>query len=308
MHVDGALALVRHRGPQSFNSPVSRALLAAVRSNVLFQKLWFHDKKSRDAVWSLPDIETAESNPAVALQQILGRLLVLQDKILDEETVELARDPSVRIREVEAIHLQLRDWHTRGPKSWTEIATASANGSGRQGSMIAGVPSAQIAYVMGEWHCTMLMSLRLRHALNEMCDQSIQTYSIAQHLTATAISVVASLRSLLEWFQQTQTDDHDPDKFGSRNVVTSTVDIASAYNQGFVYQDDEVSRRWYMINIVRWASNILLNGIKETANLKVLPEQLQYLDEQKTRLASSFRTEQWVQQHDSTFVKPIAVV
>ncbi|KAK3105532.1 hypothetical protein LTR53_018248, partial [Teratosphaeriaceae sp. CCFEE 6253] len=69
-HLDGAIALVRHRAAASFSSTISRSLLAATRANALLHALWFGDQRSRNAVSSLPDVELDGCNPAVALNQL----------------------------------------------------------------------------------------------------------------------------------------------------------------------------------------------------------------------------------------------
>lgn len=67
-HIDGALALVRHRSPDSFNTDIAKSLFAATRSNVLLQCLWFGDKHAMDSVRVLPKIHLGPINPVVDMQ------------------------------------------------------------------------------------------------------------------------------------------------------------------------------------------------------------------------------------------------
>lgn len=67
-HLKGALALIRQRGPTSFNPMVAQALYRATRDHVLLHALWSGDEsEDKDIVLALPALDLAHSNAESAV-------------------------------------------------------------------------------------------------------------------------------------------------------------------------------------------------------------------------------------------------
>ena len=200
-HVDGAIALIRHREPDSFSSSVSRSLLAATRANALLHTLWFGDQRSYDAVALLPDVEMgSDCNPAVALNQILARMLKLEKLALKQnwEETEAYKDRQrqhvlSRARDLDG---QLLDWYRNLPTEWrlaVRIQTPLVDPSLTQ-EIDQGYPSSRVAYVIAQWHCTRLKILKLLYAATAAdesnngapCQKASTLQNICEHAQETA--------------------------------------------------------------------------------------------------------------------------
>jgi hypothetical protein len=85
-HLKGALALVRYRRSEIFDSDVSRSLHVATRSHVLLHSLWSgNESEDQDLVLTLPEVGLTEESPASAIQHVLQRVLCLERELLLEQ-------------------------------------------------------------------------------------------------------------------------------------------------------------------------------------------------------------------------------
>jgi hypothetical protein len=163
-HLKGALALVRHRRPGTFNSEVSRSLYVATRSHVLLHSLWSgNESEDQDLVLTLPEMEMTEESPASAVQQILQRVLCLERELLlvqakdaDEPSGEDAQ--SLYSRRAQVLCDCLEDYRDR--VSWNPNAPVVYLPPGsveRAGDAFL----IRQAFILGQYVCTYLLALKL---------------------------------------------------------------------------------------------------------------------------------------------------
>ena len=94
-HLKGALALIRQRGPTSFNSMVAQALYKATRGHVLLHALWSDDEsEDKSIVLALPALDLAYSNAESAVQHVLQQVLCLERQVLTLSSCDSNSSPS----------------------------------------------------------------------------------------------------------------------------------------------------------------------------------------------------------------------
>ena len=176
-HLNGAIALVRHRGPTDFTDPLFRSLTAMVRSNALLQYLSTGEEQSRVAFADLPDVDVPEFSPAIQLHQIMANVLQLHLAIAatarDNAYLNERPYPSQFSSRARRLYGRLLHWRNDLPSLWKSILPDRPL-VGPQ-STYARVNDRflyHITYIHGQWLCAKIVVLRLLHAAraNECTD------------------------------------------------------------------------------------------------------------------------------------------
>ncbi|QIX01962.1 hypothetical protein AMS68_007479 [Peltaster fructicola] len=181
-HVDGAVALVQHRGPESFDSTVARSLYAATRSNALLQGLWSNDKRSIKAIVRLPKVETGSMNVLLDLQQKLVDGLTLEQEILEHAHDE-SRYQSMS-GEAFQLNAELQLWWTRMPPSLHSIVQQPRVNSYSEAWL-------EGASVLCSWYCIKVLVLKMIYATTTPERRDCKVFAEMTH-------ILAGLSSLLE--------------------------------------------------------------------------------------------------------------
>ena len=206
-HLDGAITLVQHRGPDGFSTNASRSLLAATRSNTLLQTPWYDgDERSRNAVSSLPDVDLGDCNPAVALNHILTRVLKLKrlmvmstQGIANEELHQHALSQASLARRLDS---QLLEWYNSTPLEWRLVVCQPQLVGPRPIQTAEGFPSLKVAYIFGQWYCTRLMALKFLYAATiKDCNDMRHKTADLRRFHADGRRVVDGLCSVLSYIK-----------------------------------------------------------------------------------------------------------
>lgn len=164
-HLDGALALIHHRGLGNFRSSVSRALFTATRSNVLFHALWYGDQRSRNAITSFPDIDTGIANPVTKLQCILLSIIKMDAlSLIDAHSENQESYNSYytsRLRLYQDLQTRLVTWLDTIPADWKCVfENEQVTGSWPPPGTIDRIPCLHVASLLAQWLCAKFIILK----------------------------------------------------------------------------------------------------------------------------------------------------
>lgn len=88
-HLQGALALIRHRGPAAFNSGISQSLYTATRGHLLLNALWSDDgSPEQDLLFKLPEIAPPHKSLACTIHHVLQQVLCLESQVLTWQALD----------------------------------------------------------------------------------------------------------------------------------------------------------------------------------------------------------------------------
>lgn len=170
-HVNGALLLVQHRRPQSFANPISASLVIGTTSIVLLSALWTQSSGSQtqDAVDALPDVDASQQGPYAELHQLLSRALRLEGRMLDHDsTTASMKSPCCEARTLVAaqeLDSDMDFWLQALPWNWqTLLAQPRRSPSLVSNDGGGGMSILEMTFILGQWHCTKLTTLRLLYA------------------------------------------------------------------------------------------------------------------------------------------------
>ena len=123
-HTSGAVALIRGRGANTFQSHASRSLLAAAMSNVLHRVLWSDDTRDQAAIMMMPAglLRGEDMSPAIEIHERLLEVLKLQAA---SETMRDDHSKAWRtsfVKKSRDVHRRLLRWVDRLPSEWQHIS------------------------------------------------------------------------------------------------------------------------------------------------------------------------------------------
>jgi hypothetical protein len=163
-HLKGALALMRHRKPETFDLNISRSLYVATRSHILLQSLWSdNNSDDQDLVLTLPGMEMTGESPASVVQHILHLALCLERELLLEQVQNAGASYGEDAQSLYSHRAQILcdclESH-RDEMSWNSNAAVVSLPPGsfeRAGDAY----SIRQAFVLGQYICTYLLALKL---------------------------------------------------------------------------------------------------------------------------------------------------
>jgi hypothetical protein len=206
-HLKGALALLRHRRPETFDSDVSRSLYVATRSHVLLHSLWSgNESQDQDLVLTLPGMEVTGESPASAIQHILQRVLCLERELLLEQAKDTGESSGEDAQSLYSHRAQvlcdcLKSHRDR--VSWNSNAAIVSLPPGsfeRAGDAY----SIRQAFVFGQYICTYLLALKLLfsttklRATNDEEPKSAHLQAISDQTEALATSLCTCVIPVLD--------------------------------------------------------------------------------------------------------------
>lgn len=264
LHLDGALALIQHRGVESFRTATSRSLFTATRSNVILQALWHADDRAQDAVASFPDMETGDANPIVALHHLLIRVVKFERITMKSLKSTIAASPqlqaSSRVELGGQLEDQLCDWLGRIPAHWNCLATSPLPPASLAVPMLMNhVPPLHAASVIGQWYVMRLMIKKSLFAavwedtLSSGKSREIRLGSISKGITsvfAGFCSIITFIKGGCEicWNQHT-TNNRASAVVGRGKGRTETT------------SDNKVNIYLVIFNLLRWILSIVAEEI-----------------------------------------------
>lgn len=255
-HIDGAVALVRVRKTDSFQTDVSRSLLAATMSNVLHRVLWFDSHQAQEAIMHLPTFHLRGMNPSIELHHQLFEILKLE-RFIGTSFEDL---PPVQQNWLAAsssgVYEKLLRWPQRVPEQWKHFVQVEAQEPRSPPEPIDGeaVSCMQLAYLFAMWYCTLLQAIRLFRYTNALFVDENQDRKVL----AEAHSILFSLKSMLGYFvddfQTTYSVSGDYGELLERN--TSAVIIDST-GRSTVYIGGARKGYNYLLNILTWVVSLI---------------------------------------------------
>jgi hypothetical protein len=237
-HLDGAVALIRHRGPNSFGTLQSHSLLAATRGIALANVMWFLSGRSEGAVKALVDFPKSigQGCPAKMLRYLLAKVLTVEDEVvaargLEEESEGSGREQWSRVCQLEDELMRL---FGRLPERWRDYTQTSA----------------PVAYFPAQYHCTRLCLLGLKAMLS--CSDSDFIDAISEGIRI----LLQTLHRLLQRLQSiSNMTDTPPKSMANReNLTQQKTGIVVPASLGVypAYRGEAPSGRYYIYNLVRW--------------------------------------------------------
>lgn len=191
-HLKGALALIRQRGPTSFNSMVAQALYKATRGHVLLHALWSDDEsEDKSIVLALPALDLAYSNAESAVQHVLQQVLCLERQVLTlsshdsdsssrehEATSHAASSPTVSSSEASSLAARAQALCDRLAEYEYEVSWGLSapvvplpHGSPERPSDASAVKQ---AFTYGQYICTYVLVLKLLYSTTSLAQHSNQ--------------------------------------------------------------------------------------------------------------------------------------
>ena len=284
-HLDGAIALVQHRGPEGFNNNASRSLLAATRSNAILQTPFYDSKESSlNAVASLPDVDPGDCNPAIALNHILTRVLKLKrlmvmstQGIASEELHQHILSQASLARQLDS---QLLDWYNRTPLEWKLVVyQPQLVGPRPIQRMAGGLPSLRVAYIVGQWYCTRLMVRKFLYAATiKDCNDVQHKTTELRRFRANAQMDLDGLCSVLSFIKS----DRGPVDTSKAMIERMMERCAMVTDERSAYGSSTPAGRWPVLNLLSWALATLterLRGVQEST-FSIHPDTLKYLHDE----------------------------
>lgn len=274
-HLDGALALIHHRGPRNFKTAISRALFTATRSNALLQALWYGDQRSQDAIASFPDKDTGLANPVTKLQCILLRALQLNGPT---STHMSSRERDACIQDLQT---RLHAWLHAIPTEWKSVFEDDpAPGSWPPAGTIDLIPCLHVASLLAQYLCTKFMILKFTlthtHCEHAPNDTQGQNAAACKNYKTEAQAIATKVHRLLT---------HLESKFPSPTTTTSTENELHSFNISGVDSGPSLSdtARVISFNLSRWAVAEFSAQMPRCGGFDIAGEVLDYLRSEREK-------------------------
>lgn len=292
-HVNGALLLVQHRRAQSFANPVSASLVIGTTSIVLLSALWSQPSASQtlDAVDALPEVDASHQGPYAELHQLLSRALRLEGRMIDHNSVK----PSMKSPCSEAKTLVAAqeldsdmDWWLQSlPLNWQSLlAQPRTPPSILSSASDAGMSTLEMTFILGQWHCTKLTTLRLLYAaVTAQCPEFPGGDLVCADILARAQSTANSICNVVSVIADTpplsSSKAHRMER-GLSGLMPSKTGSASDWRGG------TMDGKHCCLNILRWVLSILVDEKDSVPGFEVDQGTTEYLKESMRVVQNAF--------------------